>query len=73
MRVDINELLLHGDIPTILVVTLESISWHIAKLMHIDKTNLPPPLPVQWRKQRRNKVLGNYHDTISTLSWGSGG
>jgi hypothetical protein len=45
MRVDINELLLHGDIPTILVVTLESISWHIAKLMHIDKTNLPPPPP----------------------------
>ena len=45
MRVDINEVLLHGDIPTILVVTLESISANIAKLMHIDKTNLPPPPP----------------------------
>jgi hypothetical protein len=65
---------------TILDKTLETIPANITKLLNIDKTNFVSPynfvvpLPSRsmlWTTPKQLLVI--YHDTSSTLSWGSGG
>ena len=59
---------------TILDKTLETSPANITKLLNIDKTNFvspSPPSSMLWTTPKQLLVI--YHDTSSTLSWGSGG
>jgi hypothetical protein len=55
--------------------TLETIPTNTTKLLHIKKTNFVSPSPQLNFVNNAETASGNitYHDTCSTLSWGSGG
>jgi hypothetical protein len=60
---------------TILDKTLETIPANITKLLNIDKTNFVSPSLQFNVMNNAETTFGNrlYHDTSSTLNWGSGG
>jgi hypothetical protein len=66
----------YKSVATILDKTLEAIPGNITKLFNIDKTNFVSPSPLPPSSMLRTtpkQLLVIYHDTSSTLSWGSGG